>query len=98
LKELRRILSEKFHIPGKTIDQFISLLEQEGEIIKGETLLSVSIQDKDDVPVVSEAAAGNVEVLVTGDRDILEIAKQLPFRALSPRGFWEELRKDIPPV
>ena len=37
--------------------------------------------------------AGGAEVLVTGDRDLLDVAMQLPeLKVLSPRQFWEDLR------
>jgi putative PIN family toxin of toxin-antitoxin system len=94
LAELRRKLAEKFRVPAKVIDEFVALIAQEGEIVKKTENLEVAIRDKDDIPVVSEAVAGNAEVLVTGDKDILDVAEELPVRALSPRGFWDELRKN----
>jgi predicted nucleic acid-binding protein len=44
--------------------------------------------------IVSEAVAGRIDVLVTGDRDLLELEGQLPFLVVNPRGFWERLRAD----
>lgn len=96
LAELRRKLAEKFRVPAKVVDEFVALITQEGEIVKKTQNLPVKIRDKDDIPVVSEAVAGNAEVLVTGDKDILDVAEELPVRALSPRGFWDELRRNNP--
>jgi putative PIN family toxin of toxin-antitoxin system len=92
LLELRRVLSEKIRVPGKTIDEFVALLRQEASIVKKGELVAVQIRDKDDLPVLSEAIAGNAEVLVTGDADLLTLTDELPLRVLSPRGLWEELR------
>jgi len=44
------------------------------------------------VPVVTEAIAGGADVLVTGDRDLLNIADKTPLPILTPRGFWQWLR------
>jgi len=96
LSELKRVLSEKIRVPSKTIDEFVALLKQEGTVVKKTENLPVKIRDKSDVPVLSEAVAGNAEVLVTGDADLLEIAEKLPIQILSPRGLWDQLRKNVP--
>ncbi len=58
------------------------------------TVLGIVIRDAADAVVLAEALAAEVDVLVTGDRDLLEIATTAPVRILNPRGFWEELRSD----
>ena len=57
-------------------------------------VLDVVIRDAADAVVLAEAVAAEVDVLVTGDRDLLEIATIAPVRILDLRGFWEELRSD----
>jgi uncharacterized protein len=96
LSELRRVLSEKIRVPSKTIDEFVALIRQEATVVKKAEQLTVKIRDKTDLPVLSEAVAGNAEVLVTGDADLTAIAEKLPLQIISPRGFWEQLRKNLP--
>ena len=96
LSELRRVLGEKIRVPSKTIDEFIALLRQEAIVVKKSEEVKVKIRDKTDLPVLSEAVAGSAEILVTGDADLTEIADKLPLQILSPRGFWEQLRKNVP--
>lgn len=96
LAELRRKLADKFRMPARVIDEFVALIMQEGEIVKRTANLEVEIRNKDDIPDVSEAVAGNAEVLITSEKDILDVAESLPVRVLSPRGFWEELRENKP--
>jgi putative PIN family toxin of toxin-antitoxin system len=84
-------------VPREIIEEFEALLRQEGSVVEKTKALPVAIRDKSDVPVLSEAVAGNAEVLVTGDRDLLEIAVALPLQVLTPRGLWQQLRKDEPP-
>ncbi len=98
LAELRKVLREKIRVPRKIIDEFDALLRQEGIVVAKAMPLAVTIRDESDVPVLSEAVAGNAEVLVTGDRDLLDVAKKLPIRILTPRGLWEQLRNDAPPT
>jgi len=97
LTELKRVLRERIRVPGKIIDEYDALLRQEGVVVKAAEPLSVKIRDKTDLPVLSEAVAGNAEVLVTGDRDLLEVTEQLPLQILTPRGLWDRLRQDAPP-
>ncbi|MBX3693841.1 MAG: putative toxin-antitoxin system toxin component, PIN family [Steroidobacteraceae bacterium] len=94
LSELRRVLGEKMRVPGTTIDEFVALLRQEATVVKKAEELAIKIRDRTDVPVLSEAVAGNAEVLVTGDADLTGIADKLPLQILSPRGFWEQLRRN----
>jgi predicted nucleic acid-binding protein len=43
---------------------------------------------------VAAALEGKAEILVTGDKDLLEAKKQTDIRVVSPRGFWELLKAD----
>lgn len=97
LTELRRVLAERIRVPSKTVDEVVSLLRQEAEVVERADSFPVKIRDKDDLAVLSEAIAGSAEALVTGDRDLLELKEDLPLRILSPRAFWEQLREGNPP-
>ena len=97
LAELRKVLRQKMRVPNEAIDDFETLLRQEGVVVGKTKSLPVAIRDKSDVPVLSEAVAANAEVLVTGDRDRLEIAGTIPLQILTPRGLWEQLRKGALP-
>ncbi len=97
LAELRRVLTERVRVPGKTIDEFVSLLRQESTVVKKAEPFPIKIRDKDDLVVLSEAIAGSAEALVTGDRDLLDLTDELPLQILSPRGFWEQLRGNTSP-
>lgn len=97
LRELKRILREKMRVPAQTIDEYDALLRQEGSVVEAAAALDVKIRDKSDVPVLSEAVAGMAEVLVTGDRDLLEVSEELPLEILTPRGLWNRLREDTSP-
>jgi rRNA-processing protein FCF1 len=42
--------------------------------------------------VLASAIASRVDVLVTGDRDLLDIAAYAPIKIVDPRGFWDLVR------
>lgn len=97
LSELQRVLRQKIRVPGKAIREFDQLLRREAIVADKAAPLGIAVRDETDVPVLAEAVAGGAEVLVTGDRDLLEITDKLPIRILAPRGFWEHLRGDSAP-
>ena len=93
LTELRRILRNKLQAPTETVEEMELFLRREAVVVEDAPVLDIVIRDAADAVVLAEAVAAEVDILVTGDRDFLEIATA-PVRILSPRGFWEELRSD----
>lgn len=91
LTELRRVLDKKMRMQPELADEAVAFLRREAVIVSSAPALPLEMRDADDVVVVSEAVAGLAEVVVTGDRDILDVAETLPVLAVSPRGFWEML-------
>jgi putative PIN family toxin of toxin-antitoxin system len=98
LTELKRVLRKKLRVPGVVVDEFDALLRQESRVVARAKPFAVTIRDKSDVPVLSEAIAGGAEILITGDRDLLDIAEQLPLQILMPRAWWEQLRRESRPL
>ena len=50
--------------------------------------------DQSSVPedVLASEVEAEADILVTGDRDLLEIARKAPIEIVDPRGFWDKLR------
>ena len=91
LGELSRVLREKMRMPEDSVVEAEGFLRQEAAVISKGTAVEAPVRDHDDIEVLAEAVGGLADVLVTGDRDLLDVADQLPLEVLSPRGFWEKL-------
>jgi putative PIN family toxin of toxin-antitoxin system len=91
LRELSRVLREKMRMPEDSVVEADAFLRQEAAVISKVATVDVSIRDPDDVEVLAQAVEGLADVLVSGDRDLLDVADRLPVEVLSPRGFWEKL-------
>lgn len=91
LRALKTVLRQTLRVPAEMIREYDELLRREAVVVGKATALSVAIRDKSDVAVLAEAVAGGAEVLVTGDRDLLEIAGQSPVRIQTPRELWVQL-------
>jgi putative PIN family toxin of toxin-antitoxin system len=90
--ELKRVLREKLRIPGELIDDAIEMLQQDAHLATPSTLSSVKIRDKDDLMILSSALNGNADLLVTGDKELIDLGKIEDMEIVSPRGFWKRLR------
>ncbi len=92
LTEIQKVLRQKFRVPEEIIVEFDALLRAEALIVPKAKTTSIAVRDKSDMAVLAEAISGKAEVLVTGDRDLLEITAKVPLDILTPRGLWERLR------
>jgi uncharacterized protein len=92
LSELRRVLRERFHVPAAVVKDTELALRQNTIVPVPERILAVKVRDPDDAWVLASAVAGSADALVTGDKDLLSIAKQAPLTILAPRQLWELLR------
>jgi putative PIN family toxin of toxin-antitoxin system len=96
LRELRKALRMKLKLPPVTVTAIEELLRESEVIPRPRTPSELEVRDPDDRWVLASAIAGRADVLVTGDRDLLEVAARSPVRIIDPRGFWTLLRKSPP--
>jgi putative PIN family toxin of toxin-antitoxin system len=93
LTELRRVLKKKIRVPEATVDAIEELLRAQTIVPKPRKRLDVEIRDPADAWVLASAVAADSDLLVTGDRDLLDIASQAPVQIVDPRGCWKSLRQ-----
>lgn len=96
LGELRRVLKTKIRVPAAPVADIEEWLRDHEVVPKPDRPISVKLRDPADRWIVASAVAGRAELLVTGDRDLLDMADDLPIPVLDPRGFWNLLRKSGP--
>jgi len=94
IDELRRILRLKIGVPEETINDYVNLLRQDA-IEVGESIhLTLDINDKDDIKIISEAISGGAALFVTGDKELNNIKTLRHLVIVTPRGFWELLKSE----
>jgi len=94
LVELSRTLNQKFKLSVQLVGSAIEFLRE----YQAEASFPVPpippIRDTDDERILRSAVAVGAEALVTGDRDLLDVAASVSaLRIVSPRGCWELLRR-----
>jgi putative PIN family toxin of toxin-antitoxin system len=68
----------KFRATNDLADETDEFLRRESEVIGKAPRLQFFIRDKDDLTVLEQAVADAADVLVTGDRDLLELESEVP--------------------
>lgn len=91
LTELRRVLARKIGLPRETVRELETFLRRQATVVTAGTGAPSMALDAADARVLAEAATAGADVLVTGDRELLEVTDS-PVEIVSPRGLWERFR------
>jgi len=97
LEELARALRGKLHVPETTTQEVVAFLRASASIVEASEAPPLDVRDPDDAVILGQALANNAEVLVTGDKDLLDLAAMPRLRVLNPREFWQLARKPSKP-
>ena len=87
LSELKRILSNKLKMPSAQVNNILNFLNSFEIINYSDGPCPIELRDKDDEKILVLALQSNSEVLVTGDKDFLDVRDSLNIKVLNPREF-----------
>ena len=94
LEEARKVLTRKIHLPEPLVAEILTFLESQTVQAKPKTTPSIQVRDEADLMVLASALAAKADVLITGDKDLLEVNDQVPELLITdPRGFWSLAQK-----
>ncbi|TVS00814.1 MAG: putative toxin-antitoxin system toxin component, PIN family [Phycisphaerales bacterium] len=91
LDELSRHLDRKARMSPKQSKEVIGFLKRHSILVEPLSLPAEACRDPQDVPILGTAVAGKAEVIVTGDKDLLDLGSFDGVEVLSPRAFYERL-------
>lgn len=94
LEELNRKLIEKFHFPRREVDQVVSFLRRVGTIVVPADLPADLCRDPEDVPVLGTAVAGKCALLISVDRDLLDLQTVQDIPIVRPGEFWRRTSEE----
>lgn len=87
LKELEQKLKEKFRWPKEDIDLFITRIKKTAHVIGDTEKLSVIHRDPEDDKILECALAGNADIIVSLDRDLIVLKKFKGVAIIHPKTF-----------
>lgn len=93
LVEIQHVLVKKLQLTDAQAKKIVSFVREQAEVVPVQRPAALPSNDKDDQWVLAAATEGKVDVLVTGDKDLLNIAGKVELLIVSPRGFWEQLSR-----
>jgi uncharacterized protein len=94
IEELTRTLTEKIRVPESAVREIATFLRVSASPLDVPPKPApVAIRDPDDAVILGEALAMGADVLVTGDKDLLEAGVVPDIKILDPRGFWQLVRE-----
>lgn len=91
IDELARKLREKFKFSEDEIAEVSSHLLADCEIVSPAEIPSSACRELNDLPVIGTAVAGSADVLITVDKDLLDLQKYSGIPIIRPGQFWSQV-------
>ncbi len=89
LGELERKLVEKFRFPLREADQVAAFLRRVAVVIEPAELPSDVCRDPTDVPILGTAIGGECVLLISVDRDLLDMRRINEIPIIRPGEYWQ---------
>ena len=96
LEELQRVLADKLGIREVHVSEVVGFVREHADVVAPIEPATWPATDPADRWVAAAGLNGAADILVTGDKDLLEAAPVAGLRIVSPRGLWELLRATRP--
>ncbi|MFP4128342.1 MAG: putative toxin-antitoxin system toxin component, PIN family [Desulfonatronovibrio sp.] len=90
LREIDVKLRHKIKVPAPVVAEYLQLLRSNAEILMPLAVDPQSCRDPDDLMILGLVSPGNVEVVVTDDKDLLVLGSYKEVPIITPREFWEQ--------
>ena len=89
IDEVARKLKDKFDFPENEIAEIRESITGAAEIVEPAEVSADSCRDPNDLPVLGTAVAGRADVLITGDKDLLDLKEYFGVPIIRPGEFWK---------
>ncbi|MGH7710920.1 MAG: putative toxin-antitoxin system toxin component, PIN family [Vicinamibacterales bacterium] len=94
LDELKRVLRARFGVPAERVDE-VEVFLRTFTVVAAPRARSLTrrVRDPADGAVLTSAELAGADLLVTGDNDLLTADLSSVVRIVTPRAFWDQLRR-----
>jgi len=93
IKEIRNVLKDKLILPEIFIKETLDYLSENATSVEVNKLLSGVCRDPEDDHIIALADSAGANYIITGDEDLLILKKFGSTQIVTPRQFWEFLKK-----
>jgi len=95
LEELGRKLSEKFSFSKREADQVAVFLRRVAVVVVPADLPSDVCRDPTDIPVLGTAVSGECALLISVDRDLLDMQRINEIPIIRPGEYWQRTTTEV---
>ena len=96
LRELGRKLVEKFNFPKRDADQVAAFLRRVAVVVVPADLQPDVCRDPTDIPVLGTAVSGECTLLISVDRDLLDMQRIDEIAIIRPGEYWRSVTEHVP--
>ena len=89
LAEVSRILQDQFRMPSKNVKAVVDYLEEFCVLTSYQKLPKRICRDPFDDEILALAISSEVDYIITGDKDLLDLKDYRSTKIVSPRQFWK---------
>ena len=93
LREIERALLRKVRVPPSVARDVLGYLRDSTETVSPAPIDPRVCRDKGDLPVLGAAVAAGCDYIITGDDDLLSVGEHENVKIVSPRSFWERMKR-----
>jgi putative PIN family toxin of toxin-antitoxin system len=95
LEELGQKLSEKFSFSKREADQVAAFLRRVAVVVVPADLPSDMCRDPTDIPVLGTAVSGECALLISVDRDLLDMQRINEIPIIRPGEYWRRTTTEV---
>ncbi len=88
IEEVRRKLLQKFRFPKNESDEVTAFLRRAGILVLPADLPTDLCRDPTDIPILGTAVAGECSLLISVDRDLLDMRDVTGIPIIRPGDYW----------
>ncbi len=89
LAELKNALLKKFKMPDTSVKNILNYLNHFEVCTYANEPSPLALRDKDDEKILALSIKSKAAVLITGDKDLLDVRANSPIKIITPREFLE---------
>ena len=89
MEEFKRVFKEDFQYPESVIDKFTAFITTFFTKAGSSDRVENVCRDSKDDQIFADALANNIEVIVTGDNDLLVLDAHEGIKIITPKDYWK---------
>ena len=92
LTELEDVLKRKINLPQNQITSILKYLKTFDVVTNHTPHTKIDLRYESDIPVISAAMNSLSDIIVSGDKDLLDVSEKYGIKIVNPRAFFQLIK------